>query len=145
MVIQPFDETAISPLIAALPKADLHLHQEAPPRLQRIAARRQSELPYDWLSWAQQVFVELPPGMARLVGIYQPDASMAADWWPHADPELFIERIVDVLEGAASDGAVLAEVRFGADRNFMSLFREANGECENDILDSTRRRSAYSI
>jgi hypothetical protein len=85
VVIQPFDETAFSPLIAALPKADLHLHQEAPPRLQRIAARRQAELPYDWLSWAQRVFVELPPGMARLVGIYQPDASMAADWWPQAD------------------------------------------------------------
>jgi hypothetical protein len=97
VAIQPFDETAISPLIAALPKADLHLHQEAPPRLQRIAARCQSELPYDWLSWAQRVFVELPPGMARLLGIYQPDASMLRS--AVSDPELFIARIVDVLKG----------------------------------------------
>ena len=35
-------------LIAALPKADLHVHQEWSMRLDRVLARREGRAPYDW-------------------------------------------------------------------------------------------------
>ena len=35
-MIQPLDEVPINDLIASLPKADLHLHQEEVARLERI-------------------------------------------------------------------------------------------------------------
>ena len=46
------------------------------------------------------------------------------------NPELFITRVADILAEAAADGAIYAEVRFGADRlialpDFMGLFRQA--------------------
>ena len=40
--LHPLDEVAIDPVIAALPKADIHLHQEWSPRLDRVLARRAS-------------------------------------------------------------------------------------------------------
>ncbi len=40
MVLQPLAEVPVSPWIAALSKADLHLHQEERPRLDRVVARR---------------------------------------------------------------------------------------------------------
>jgi hypothetical protein len=48
MTIQPLDEVPITPLIASLPKADLHLHQEEVARLERIVARSQRRPPHNW-------------------------------------------------------------------------------------------------
>ena len=39
VTIAPLDKIGIDPLIAALPKADLHVHQEQSPRLDRVLAR----------------------------------------------------------------------------------------------------------
>jgi adenosine deaminase len=69
---------------------------------------------------------ETPPGMPRLLrlGEIQP-ASADAD----SAPELFVARLVALLEEAARDGAVLVEVRCGGDTplrpDFLPLFREA--------------------
>ena len=116
-------------LTEALPKADLHIHQEAAARLEHIAARRENRPPYDRQTHAQWVMVQTPPGMSRLETIYTPDASLDLSSTPDND-ENFIERVADVLEEGASDEAILIEVRFGADEvsrrpDFMSLFREA--------------------
>ena len=70
--VEPLAEISVPPLIAALPKADLHLHAETDARVDRILAQRAGQRPYDWRSWAQQLLAETPPGMSRL-------ARMAAD------------------------------------------------------------------
>jgi hypothetical protein len=48
-----------------IPKADIHLHAETNPRLDRLLARRRGEVPYDWQAWMQSLR-SLPPGLPRL-------------------------------------------------------------------------------
>lgn len=64
--LDPLGNIPINPTIAALPKADLHLHQEWSPRLDRVLARREGRAPYDWHAWALRVMEETQPGIARL-------------------------------------------------------------------------------
>jgi adenosine deaminase len=124
--LDPLGEVPISPAITALPKADLHLHQEWSPRLDRVLARREGRPAYDWRPWARRVMGETPPGIARLrrLGEIQPTPS---DAYEHA--ENFVAWVEDALDDAAADGAVLAEVRCGREEvlrpGFMALFREA--------------------
>src|SRR5688572_27324536 len=61
--VEPLAEITVPPLVAALPKADLHLHAEADARIDRVLAQRAGRRPYDWRSWAQQLLVEVPVGM----------------------------------------------------------------------------------
>jgi adenosine deaminase len=128
-LIAPLDPLAtieIDPSIAALPKADLHIHQEWSPRLDRVLARRAGRAPYDWRAWAAQLMDEIPPGMPRLRVLSSvfpaPEQADAAD-------ENFIARVEDLLEEDAADGAILVEVRFGGETvlrpGFMALFHEA--------------------
>jgi adenosine deaminase len=117
-------------LVAALPKADLHLHQESKARLDHLAAKRQGRPPFDRLAWARRLLEGSPPGLGRLAGVYQPDETLALGDVVDADPEHFVTRVTDVLEEAAADGAILVEIRFGADDlllrpDFMALFRQA--------------------
>jgi len=124
--LDPLGDVPIHPTIAALPKADLHLHQQWSPRLDRVLARREGRASYDWRSWARRMMAETPPGSARLrrLGEIQPTPQ---DSYDHA--EHFIAWVEDALEEAAADGAVLVEVRFGKEEvlrpGFMALFREA--------------------
>jgi adenosine deaminase len=124
--LDPLGEMPIHPKIAALPKADIHLHQEWSPRLDRVLARREGRPAYDWRSWARRVMEETPPGIARLrrLGEIVPTAPDAYD-----SAEYFVAWVEDALEAAAADGAVLVEVRFGREEvlrpGFMALFREA--------------------
>jgi adenosine deaminase len=117
------------------PKADLHLHQEEVPRLERIVARRQGRQPYDWRAWAQRLYAEVPPGIDRFLGTYEPDATFDLGV-PAEAPEYVRAKMVDALEDAAADGAILAEVRFGATGlalrrpEFMTLFREAERQVQ---------------
>src|SRR5690242_10912259 len=64
--LDPLGEVPIAPSVAALPKADLHLHQQWSPRLDRVLARREGRPAYDWRDWARRVMAETPPGIARL-------------------------------------------------------------------------------
>jgi adenosine deaminase len=129
--IEPLGDVPIAPSIATLPKADLHLHQEERARLDRVVARRRGWLPYDWRAWSRHLLDQIPPGMARLQGIYDPDDTLALDGVTGREPEDIIAKVVDALEEGAADGATLIEIRFGAAGqallrpDFMPLFREA--------------------
>src|SRR4051812_2707477 len=126
VTLAPLGEIAIDAWIAALPKADLHVHQEQSPRIDRVLARAQGRPTYNWRGWAERLIAENAPGAARLahIGVVLPD-TLEAD----AADAMFIARVVDLLEEAAADGAVLVEARFGNTTilrpNFMDLFREA--------------------
>lgn len=123
--IEPLTAYPADPLIAALPKADLHVHQEWMPRLDRVLARRDGRAPYDWPGWVRRMMAETPPGMTRLG---QLAGTLRLPPEADADPEDFIARVEDLLDEAA-DGAWLVEVRFGNETvlrpDFMDLFREA--------------------
>jgi hypothetical protein len=124
--LDPLGDVPMPPTIATLPKADLHLHQEWSPRLDRVLARREGRPAYDWRIWARRVMEETPPGIARLrrLGEIVPTPPDSYD-----DAENFVAWVEDALEAAAVDGAVLVEVRFGKEEilrpGFMALFREA--------------------
>ncbi|MBE8991159.1 hypothetical protein [Nostoc sp. LEGE 12450] len=62
----PLAEIEPNPVIAALPKADLHIHQEWSPRLDRVLARREGRTSYNWCHLAERLMAETPPGMQRL-------------------------------------------------------------------------------
>ncbi|MEO7002703.1 MAG: hypothetical protein ABI068_12910 [Ktedonobacterales bacterium] len=123
--LDPLGDLPLDPLVAALPKAELHLHQEWFARLDRVLAHREGRPPYDWRAWAQRLMAETPPGMPRLAKLSRT--------WPVAQeldgiPENFVARVEDLLEDAAADGAIFVEARFGKDAlrpDFMPLFREA--------------------
>ena len=125
--LDPLANLAVDPLIAALPKADIHLHQEWSPRLDRVLAHRAARPAYDWRQWARRLMAETPPGMPRLAQLASVfPAPIEAD----ADPENVIARIEDLLEEGAADGALLIEMRFGGKMaiqhpDFMALFHEA--------------------
>jgi hypothetical protein len=128
--IPPLASVPVDPAVAGLPKADLHLHQEAAARLERLAACRQRRPPYDRRGWAARLIAEWPPGLDRLGGVYEPDDDLDLTGIQRGDPDTFVARVADVLSEAAVDGAVLAEIRFGqADAppwpELMPLFREA--------------------
>src|SRR5215212_6449790 len=123
VTLAPLDAIRIDPWLAALPKADLHVHQEQSPRIDRVLARAHGRPTYDWPGWAERLMAENTPGAARLehIGVVLPD-TLPAD----AADAIFIARVADLLEEAAADGAVLVEVRFGNETilrpNFMELF-----------------------
>jgi adenosine deaminase len=123
--IEPLSEITIPPEIAAIPKADIHIHAEWSPRLDRVLAQREGRESYNWKAWAASVMQEMP-GMPRLRHLSNTfPASLDDD----SHPENFVARVEDMLEEAAADGAVLAEARFGKDLmdrpNCVALFREA--------------------
>ncbi|GAA4898640.1 adenosine deaminase [Stackebrandtia albiflava] len=108
-----------------LPKADLHLHQEWSPRLDRVLARWHARPAYDWHGWRRRLVAEHPSGIARLQRISQATPAPA-----HADTEVaFLERITDTLEESAAAGSHYTELRFDHDTlarpGFMKLFRLA--------------------
>lgn len=128
--LQPFVDRPIDATVAALAKADLHVHAEADARLDRVLARRDQTAPTDWRARAAAAIVETPPGEPRLQR-WGSDRCRSSDVVDalDADPELFLERIVDLLLEGAADGAVLIEARFGRATvlrpDFMPLFRAA--------------------
>jgi adenosine deaminase len=136
MAIQPLDEVPVNSLIASLPKADLHLHQEEVARLERVVARRQGRPPHNWRESARRLIAETPPGESRLAGMYTPDADLDLGGVPADEPEYIIAKIANALEEGAADGAVLVEIRFGAGGlalmrpDFMALFREAEQQVQ---------------
>ena len=64
--IEPLSAVPADPVVAALPKADLHIHQEWGGRLDRVLARREGRPSYDWRAWAERLMRDTPPGAARL-------------------------------------------------------------------------------
>lgn len=136
MTIQPLDKVPVDSLITSLPKADLHLHQEEGPRLERIIARLQGRPPHNWRESARHLIAETPPGESRLVAMYRPDAELDLGGVPADAPEYVIAKMADALEEGAADGAVLVELRFGVGSlalmrpDSMALFREAERQVQ---------------
>ncbi len=127
LYLDPLADLPRDPVVAALPKADIHLHQEWSPRLDRVLSRRAGLPAYDWRGWTRRLMAETPPGMPRLERLAKVLPTPVED---DADPENFIARIEDLLEEGARDGALLVEMRFGGETavqhpDFMALFREA--------------------
>ncbi len=123
--MHPLEPFEISPEVAALPKADLHLHAEAGPRLHRFLATRRGMPAFDWEQWVRDTMSNIPPGIARLHGMATNLITPEED----AEPANFLARVTDILEDSARSGAIYAEVRFGRETimrsDFMSLFRKA--------------------
>jgi adenosine deaminase len=130
MNITPLAAMPITPEILALPKADIHIHQEMSPRLNRVLAKRAGRKLYDWHEWSTRLMADNPPGSARLgqIGEVQPEPKTSDT------PENLILRLVDLLEEAARDGAIFVEVRPGYSTvirpDFMALFREAEEQVQ---------------
>ncbi|MGH8876557.1 MAG: hypothetical protein ACRD0P_04315, partial [Stackebrandtia sp.] len=106
-------------------KADLHLHQEWSPRLDRVLARRYSRIPFDWDTWRDALTTQVPPGVARLQRLSRVFPAPA-----EADTDdAFVERVADALEESAAAGSCYTELRFGNETItrpvFMPLFRQA--------------------
>jgi hypothetical protein len=119
---------------ARVPKADLHVHQERSPRLDRILAARERRAPLDWERWMRDMTAEAPPGMARLRRMQSHiPAPLAAD----DDPRNVVARIADLLYESARAGSLLVEPRFGNETvlrpGFFSLLRLAEQEVTSDF------------
>jgi adenosine deaminase len=143
--IAPLGEVRPTSWVAALPKADLHVHQEWSPRLDRVLAKREGRRPYDWRNWAARLMEENPPGEPRLrqIASLQPVGAEL-----DAPAENFVARVEDLLEEAAADGAVLVEVRFGGETvlrpDFMDLFRIAEQRVQ-ERYPHFRAEAAYAL
>jgi hypothetical protein len=51
--LEPLSAVPAGPVVAALPKVDLHIHQKWGGRLDRVLARREGRPSYDWRTWAE--------------------------------------------------------------------------------------------
>ena len=129
-LIEPLAEVEIGPAVAALPKADIHLHSEAGPRMEQVVAEWSGAPVTDWRAHARELIRSLPPGMPRLEA-WGPDLPLPRATVDELDrpPENFKARVARILVEAATDGAVLVEVLFGAStilrEDFLDLFGEA--------------------
>ena len=112
-----------------IPKVDLHMHAETMARLDRLVSGRNGAPPHDWAKDVTAL-AYLPPGMPRLEHAvagrqrsFDNDRLIALN----DDDAVFVQWLTDALFEAATDGAVLVEMRFGGKlrQGFMSLFREA--------------------
>jgi len=136
MMIDPFDNIPIPPEIASLPKADIHVHAEWTPRLDKVLAARDGREAYDWVTWAKHLMATYPAGEDRLAQISPVFPELVeAD----KDPDNFIARVVDILDESARDGAILTEIRFGKDfaerPNSLDLMRQAEKQVQENYPD----------
>jgi adenosine deaminase len=126
---------AVNPeaVAAGVPKADLHVHQERSPRLDRILAAHEGREPLDWTRWMQRMTAETPAGMARLRRM---QAHFPAPLTADEVPENVIARIADLLDEAARAGAWLVEPRFGNETvlqpDFFALLQAAQDRVLSD-------------
>ena len=114
--IAPLAEVETAPTIAALPKADIHVHAESSARLEQVLVERTGRRSTDWRSRARELMRDLPPGMPRLE-TWGPDFPFPRAWvdeMADRNPGYLEAQIGRVLVEAAADGALLVEVMFGA-------------------------------
>jgi hypothetical protein len=129
-VLSPLADVPVPAHIAALPKADLHIHAETAARLEQILAAQSGQPLIDHRLWIADLLATTPPGMPRLLRL---DNNRKFDRATvdtlDTDPTYIIARIMHLLMEGAADRAVLIEITFGPATilkpDFMALFREA--------------------
>ena len=93
--------------IAALPKADIHIHQEWSPRLDQVLARQEGRAPYNTGARGPPVSCKPHRREPPACVIFLP--TFPHPWKPMRSRTDFVARVVHMLEEAAADGAVLVE------------------------------------
>ena len=113
--MEPLTDIRIPPAVAALPKADIHVHAESGARLEQVIAQRTGRRGTDWRVKARELMRDRPPGMPRLE-TWIPDLPYPRSWVDEVDgnQDYLEARICRLLVEAAEDGALLVEVMFGA-------------------------------
>jgi adenosine deaminase len=128
--LSPLADVPIPAHIAALPKADIHIHAETAARLEQILAAQRGQPPIDHRPWIADLLATTPPGMPRLLRLdHNRQFDRATVDTLDTDPTYIIARIMHLLMEGAADGALLIEITFGPATilkpDFMVLFREA--------------------
>ena len=104
------------------------MHAETRARLDRLVSRRNGEAAYDWAQMLRRL-ADVPAGMERLDQAFKDGLDNEHLLPLDDDDEIFFEWLTEAMREAATDGAVLVEVRFGAKwgmrPRLMSLFRDA--------------------
>ena len=104
------------------------MHAETRARLDRLVSRRNGEAAHDWAEELERL-AGVPPGMERLRQAFLDGLDNEQLLPLNDDDEIFFEWLTEAMQEAATDGAVLVEIRFGAKwgmrPGFMSLFRDA--------------------
>ncbi len=120
-----------------IPKVDIHRHAETGAHLDRLFAARDKGTPYDWNASIERL-AELPAGMPRLARL-DGDLDMAALRPIAVSYVHFVEYTTATMREAASDGAVLLEIRVGVGAGLgpdhVSLFREAERRVREEYPD----------
>jgi adenosine deaminase len=122
LTFRPTDRLAIDPDIAALPKADIHVHAEAAARLDQLLNPNFS---YDWKKWVDSVMADVEPGQKRLEAM----ASIPFDTGKDSDPYYLEERLFDLFTESANSRSIYIEARTGVrsldNPHFVTAFRKA--------------------
>ena len=128
--------------LAALAKADLHVHQEQTRYLDIVLAEREGREPYDWAAWRRELAATVPAGRERLayVGSFHP-VPQALD----ADDDLFVARIAALLRDHARQNATYVEIRCGGEVAHRVGFRELFRRAEREVQAEYPRLRAEAI
>jgi adenosine deaminase len=145
-LIAPLTKVEIEPAIAALPKADVHVHAESGARLEQVIARRTGRRGTDWRVKARELMRDRPPGMPRLE-TWIPDLPYPRSRVDEVDssPGYLEARICRVLVEAAEDGAILVEVMFGARTILRDDFLDRFGAALAEVRDRYPRFHAVPL
>ena len=100
-----------------------------------MLSRREGRSSYDWRAWVQRL-QEMPPGMTRLEAI---KGEIEVDDLDRIAKDHLVQWVADAMCDAAREGAVLVEVRFGAEwvkwPDLMPRFREAERQVQGSYTD----------
>ena len=130
-VLSPLADVPIPAHIAALPKADIHIHAETAARLEQILAVQYGQPLIDHRPWIADLRATTPPGLPRLLRLdHHRQFDRATVDTLDTDPAYINHCMHHAPAGrGGADGALLIEITFGPATilkpAFMALFREA--------------------
>jgi hypothetical protein len=128
-ILSPLADVPIPAPIAALPKADIHIHAETAARFEQIPAAQRGQPPINHRPWIADLLATTAPGMPRLLRLdHNRQFDRATVDTLDTDPAYITARSMHLLIERAADGALLIEITFGPATilkpDFMALFRQ---------------------